>query len=284
MKIKNIQNKIQQDIAFTCGKKKLPHIFSKDELKKYLAYVEDIRIVVIIFLGVFLGLRIGEMIKLTWSDIDLDRKLLKIVDGKNTKRYKSGYGKDRIIPILDPFIRILQYWKAMNPKEIYVIPHQNSDGREKSQNKTRFLSIVRTFQKNMNKDLEQLGLLEVDYYQKDGKPRYTLHSHSLRHTCGCNLRKKGMKIEDIRDYLGHEDIKSTQVYAELTKEDLRENVYLAYNYPKQRNFNPPIEQPSIQFSPDKESLRLLNDNLRMMLELKKSNGGIVNEYMPQQKI
>ncbi len=195
MKIRNVRSKMQQDRAFTCGKNKLPHIFSKDELKKLLAVVDDVRMVMVIFLGTFLGLRIGEIVKLKWTEVDFDRKNIKVLDGKNTKRYKSGYGKDRIVPALDPFLSILKSWKAMNPNEIYVIPHPNSEGREKSENFKRFNSVVRTFQKSFTRLLRELGLLEVDYYQKNKTPRYKLHLHSLRHTCGCNLRKRGMKIE-----------------------------------------------------------------------------------------
>ncbi len=284
MKGNKLNDKVYHDRVLTCGKKKLPHIFSKDELKQLIATLEDIKMVVIVFMGVFLGLRIGEMIKLKWSEVDFDGKIIKVLDGKNTKRYKSGYGKDRIVPVLDNFLNILKSWKNINPTEVYVIPYQNSENREKSENVKRYLTVVRMFQKNFTKYLRSQGLLEVDYYQKNKSPRYKLHLHTLRHVCGCNLRKKGMNIEDIRDYLGHEKIETTQIYAELTKEDLRENVYQAYNYPKQRRFQAPTEAMTIELTPDKESLRLMNENLRMMMELRKQSKVIMNEYMPQQTL
>lgn len=81
----------------TCGKKKLPYVPTRDEILKILSYTDDIRLGFCIFAGCFQGLRIGEIVSMRWSDVDLVNGELRVLDGKNTRRYKSGYGKDRIV-------------------------------------------------------------------------------------------------------------------------------------------------------------------------------------------
>lgn len=54
----------------TCGKKKLPYVLSKQQLLHLLTFVKDVRFVMIIFIGCFQGLRIGEMLRLQWENVE----------------------------------------------------------------------------------------------------------------------------------------------------------------------------------------------------------------------
>ncbi len=245
--------------AFTCSKKKLPYVPTKDEIMKLLAYVDDVRLGFAIYTGVFQGLRIGEIVTLRWNNVDLINGELRILDGKNTRRYKSGYGKDRIVPINNMFLPLWKAWRLMNPDQEYVIPSDDRFGvRAEDKN------IVRQMQKKLSIALEKAGMLEVDYYQKNGVPRYKYHTHSFRHVCGTNLRRAGMKIEDIRDFLGHDDIDTTQIYTELTKDDLKEVSHVAYAYPKSN-----LGMPQIEISVDKDTLVLQKEIIEKQLELAK---------------
>jgi len=257
MNPKNIQ---QTDRRFTCGKKKLPYVPSKEHVLELLSYVDDVRLGFCIFAGSFQGLRIGEIIGLKWCDVDLVHGELKVLDGKNTRRYKSGYGKDRIVPINDMFLKTWKVWRLMNPEQEYVIAGDDRFGVRPT-NK----SLIRQFQSKLSNALEKSKLLEVDYYQSNGVPRYKYHMHSFRHVCGTNLRRAGMKIEDVRDFLGHDDIETTQVYTELTKDDLREISNIAYAYPKS---NLGLQKmPQVEISYDKETLQLQKEIIEKQLEL-----------------
>lgn len=44
--------------------------------------------------------------------------------------------------------------------------------------------------------------------------------HLLRHTCACTLLK-GMKLDEVQVYLGHERIDTTRIYAKTDMEQLR---------------------------------------------------------------
>jgi integrase len=253
-------NTNQNERVGTCSKKRLPYVPTSDEILKILSYVDDIRLGFCIFAGCFQGLRIGEIIRMSWADVDLVNGELRVLDGKNTRRYKSGYGKDRIVPINDMFLPIWKAWRLMNPEQSHVIPANDKFGARITEK-----VLIRYMQQKLSKALENSDLLEVDFYQADGKPRYKFHTHSFRHVCGTNLRRAGMKIEDVRDFLGHDDIETTQIYTELTKDDLREVSHLAYAFPKATTaLKGNIQQ---QVGMDKESLILQKEILEKQLEL-----------------
>lgn len=48
--------------------------------------------------------------------------------------------------------------------------------------------------------------------------------HSLRHTVGADLRKRGADIRDIQEVLRHADIGTTQIYTQMAREDLRKKL------------------------------------------------------------
>jgi site-specific recombinase XerD len=54
----------------------------------------------------------------------------------------------------------------------------------------------------------------------EGKPRYNLHQ--LRHTRGTELIEQGQRMEIVQRALGHRDPRSTQLYAELSDNQMRE--------------------------------------------------------------
>lgn len=243
-------------------KKKLPAIPSKEEILKLLAYVQDVRIGFTIFTCCFQGLRLGEIINLKWKDVNLQHGELKVVDGKNPRRKKSGYGKDRIVPINNMFIEIWKSWHAMNQEEEYVIPDVSHNGKRAPSD-----TLLRRFQKRLYLYLEKADLLEVEFLQSNKNPRYNYHFHTFRHVCGANLRRAGMSLENIRDFLGHADVDSTQIYTELTKEDIKEASHIAYAYPKSHLGMQKLPQVEVTF--DRETLLLQKEILEKKLELAK---------------
>jgi len=248
------------------AKKKLPKILTKEQLISMLKKVDSPHIAMAIFLGVFFGLRISEMSYsprkqnhvLKWSEVNLEHGEITILDAKNTKRYKTGYGKDRIVPIFDEFIHIFKMWKALCPESEYLVPHQKGGNRPIG---------IRHIQDKTSNALDKAGLWEVESHQRDGKPRYKHHFHTFRHVCATNLLRRGLPIEQVKEFLGHEKLETTMVYLNIVKDDLKEAITQVYAYPKQRNYFLPREQPVIQVSKDMESLKLENENLKLKMQL-----------------
>ncbi len=250
------------------AKKQLPKLPDKEKLVRMLREVDSPHVAMSMFLGIFFGVRISEISYsprkdnhvLKWSEVDLRVGEITILDGKNTKRYKSGYGKDRIVPIFDEFIHVFKLWKAVCPESEYVIPHQKGGNKP---------ICLRQLQDKTSEAFDRAGLLEVVSYQRNGRPRYKYHFHSFRHICATNLLRRGLAIEQVKEFLGHEKIDTTMVYLNLVKDDLKEAVTHAYAYPKQRNYFLPAQQgaPVVQVSKDVEALKLENENLKLKMQL-----------------
>jgi site-specific recombinase XerD len=66
---------------------------------------------------------------------------------------------------------------------------------------------------------QRLDELMKEYCTLAGIPREKAHFHSLKHSCGTILlsdRKES--IVDVQRHLGHADIRSTMIYAQLTEQ------------------------------------------------------------------
>ena len=53
-----------------------------------------------------------------------------------------------------------------------------------------------------------------------------IHFHTLRHSFASRLIQKGASVFVVKELLGHEDIKTTQIYSHLQTQDLEEAVKL----------------------------------------------------------
>jgi len=45
--------------------------------------------------------------------------------------------------------------------------------------------------------------------------------HTLRHSIATHLIEKGVKVEQVRMFLGHSQLESTQIYTHISKEILK---------------------------------------------------------------
>lgn len=129
------------------------------------------------------------------------------------------------------------------------------------------------------------GLLIPDREQKDGVYRNKYPFHSLRHNCGTNLKRLGMPLEFIKDFLGHSNIQTTLVYIDLVKDDLRVELNKGCKRALELNGYAP-KAPKVRFELDRETLLLQKDILEKQLELAKMQrfGGVQYEAMPEQTI
>ena len=158
---------------------------------------------------IYTGLRIGELMALTWEDIDFKNKTLNVnksrakgkIDGKTIlyiKDPKSESGT-RIIPLSDRAIYALQ-----KIKEYSTELKLNSDNNLIVANTSSESNITRTVKSMLFRagcETEKCGL------------------HALRHTFGSLLLEKGVDLKTISYLLGHSDITVTaNIYLHITRE------------------------------------------------------------------
>ena len=133
------------------------------------------------------GLRRTEAYNLQIKDINFDKKIIFVHQGKNYK--------DRIIPINKSIYKALEHY-------IY-----NFRNLQKAKHNRLFLHTTRTLTNNL-KHLQQI----TDNKQIKSK-KLTLHI--LRHSIATHLLQNGMSIKNIAKFLGHSTLDSTQIYTHI---------------------------------------------------------------------
>lgn len=149
-------------------------------------------------LGLFAGLRAGEIFGLRWRDCDLERGVLTV-----SKSYKNETksGKTRNVPMPDELAEALRHWKSVCPptRENVVCPL--------SQDKTGTCGWHQTQRRRPEL---------TNVYRAAGLPVPGAPWHCLRHSYASLFVQSGGSIVTLQKLLGHSDIKTTMVYAHLT--------------------------------------------------------------------
>jgi integrase/recombinase XerD len=151
------------------------------------------------------GLRRSEAYHLDISDINFEKQLLHV-------RKAKGY-KERLVPLTANGIAYLQNY-------LYDGRPYFSTGKEEALFVTHYGKRLGSQQMLLRlKILIQLtGNAELQ--QKD------IHLHTLRHSIATHLLQNGMKLERIKDFLGHSSLESTQIYTHfLETENQKEYEY-----------------------------------------------------------
>jgi integrase/recombinase XerD len=167
-------------------KKKLPVVFSAEEVKRVLDCVHRFPYQVCLHTIYACGLRLLEGTRLRVKDIDSERKMIHVVEGKG--------GKDRYVPLPDHTLRLLRHlW----------LTHRNPDWMFPARNGLEAMDAS-ALQKAF-----QAALRESDVH-KDAS------IHTLRHSYATHLLEAGVDLRIIQSYLGHASPATTAIYTHLT--------------------------------------------------------------------
>ncbi|MBI5065107.1 tyrosine-type recombinase/integrase, partial [Candidatus Woesearchaeota archaeon] len=189
-------------------RRKYPNVFYKKEIVAVFNELEDAKTSVASFLTFFCALRISETCNLKWIDIDLDNKMLKIVDGKG--------GKDGYVPISQVCIPILRKWKAMNPEEEYFLPPEKGEVSRTLQKRALFVRF--------KKALRKAGLEIKTEKNARGSEQHQYKFHTLRHSRCTHLINNGVPIPKVQYFMRHDRIDTTMTYTWITNPELNKMV------------------------------------------------------------
>jgi integrase len=142
-----------------------------------------------LYLLITLGLRKMEVLSLRWENIDLEKNTAFLADTKS--------GTPRHVILNSLALELLtEMASEIDDTNPWLFPSNSSSGHLTEIRKT-FESIT-----------EQA---EIDDFR----------IHDLRRSFASNLINAGVSIYEIRDLLGHADVRTTQIYAHLDKESLQ---------------------------------------------------------------
>lgn len=174
-------------------------ILSPEEFDRLLAGAAP-HLKPIIATGYYTGMRLGEILPLTWDKIDFKARVIRLEAGDTKDR------EPRAIPILDPLIEVL---KAI-PRGIHG-PVFKYAGRGITDIETGIAGAC-----------EKAKIL----YGRRVKGGFTFHD--LRHTFNTNMRKAGVAESVIMDITGHSTRAMFDRYNTVDQED-REKASLQLN-------------------------------------------------------
>lgn len=144
------------------------------------------------------GLRISELVNLKITDVDLDNCFIRVF-GKGKK--------ERIVPVSEIALKYLV---------IYVKNYRNEIL------KTHVSDYL--FISNCYKNISRQGFFKILKAEcKRAGIEKNVSPHVLRHSFATHLLKHGADLRIIQELLGHEDISTTQIYAHLVNEKMKDD-------------------------------------------------------------
>lgn len=182
----------------------LPEVLSTEEIDRMEAAIdlskwEGQRNKAIIELLFSCGLRVSELVSLKFNDIFEREKFLRII-GKGDK--------ERLVPISDSALHEIKLWlydrnlmKIKPGEQEYVFLNR----RGAHLTRTMILIMIK-------RTAEEAGITK------------TVSPHTLRHSFATELLKGGADLRAIQEMLGHENIKTTQIYTHIDITTLREEI------------------------------------------------------------
>ena len=141
------------------------------------------------------GLRRAELCRLKVSDIDSQRMMIRVVQGKGNV--------DREVPLSPKLLETLRlYWRWMRPKT-YLFPGTEKGWRADKPITTKMIYAA------------------VQFAAKRASLNKHVTPHTLRHSYATHQLEAGVELKTLQVLLGHEDLATTSLYLHLSKKHLQ---------------------------------------------------------------
>jgi len=172
-------------IAYAREPQKLPVVLSADEVVRFLEAIPSVKSRTALTTVYAAGLRVSEVVRLAVADIDSERMVIRVEQGKG--------GRDRYVMLSPRLLEILRvYWRIVRPDH-WLFP-----GRDR------------------NRPLDQQVLHTACKYARLAagltKP---VTVHTLRHSFATHLLENGTNVRIIQVLLGHANLQSTVRYTRV---------------------------------------------------------------------
>ncbi len=189
------------DISLERSEKKLPQILTSEEVELLLDQpkctdMKGYRDRAMLELLYATGIRVSELISMNIDDVKLSAGIVKC----------STHGKERFIPMYPAAIRAVSDYINLVRGQMIASPTEEA----------LFVNV------NGERMTRQGFWKVIKHYQETAKIDKDITPHTLRHSFAAHLLENGADLRSIQEMLGHADISSTQVYAQLVKKQLKD--------------------------------------------------------------
>ena len=161
---------------------KLPIVLSPEEVLRFLSCVQSIKHRTILTVCYAAGLRISEAVHLKVADIDSERMVIRVEQGKGQK--------DRFVMLSPKLLEVLRAWWPVEKPKQWLFPGDRVDSC-------------------ISSDAVELACQKAHLHCGIAKP---ITPHSLRHGFATHLLESGTDVRTIQLLLGHHSLATTARY------------------------------------------------------------------------
>src|SRR5664280_409714 len=189
------RHQFREFLPYPKTRRKLPNILSQEEVARLINASSGLfqRTLLMVLYGT--GMRRSEIARLKLADIDSQRMVIHVVNGKG--------GKDRDLPLSPTLLETLRaLWRWLKPR-VYLFPSR------------------------MHRDREQPITDKIVWRAcaeaaKRAGIRKRVTPHLVRHSWATHLLEAGTDLRSIQLLLGHEDLEVTARYLHLSQQHLQQ--------------------------------------------------------------
>jgi integrase len=186
--------------------------FTLAELRRVLDTAGDSEMRGLILFGIYTGQRLGDVARLTWQQVDLEKGVARFIQKKTRHRLE--------LPLARPLLDYLLTLSAPDDAALPVFPEAAAAAEKK----------IGTLSNRFSDLLADAGLVEARTHQAEKSGRNAkrqtsaLSFHSLRHSAVSLLKASGATDAMAMAIAGHESAAISRHYTHLTADDLRATV------------------------------------------------------------
>ena len=186
---------LHEHIPFPKRPRILPTVLSPDEVQQLIASAKNLMHRAMLMTLYATGLRRSELCQLKVADIDSERMVIRVRQGKGAR--------DRDVLLSPTLLETLrEYWRWMKPRT-YLFP-----------------GLVKGWRADVPISPKVVGMAVEAARERAGiEKRVT--AHTLRHSFATSMLEGGADLRSIQMLLGHRDLADTAIYLHLSRRHLQ---------------------------------------------------------------
>ncbi len=186
---------LPDEIPFPKQRRRLPIILSQEEVTRLIDFAANPLHRAVLMTLYWTGIRRGELVKLRIGDIDTQRMVIHVYQGKGNR--------DREVQLSKTLLEELRgYWRWMRP-QTYLFP-----GYENCRRTDTPISAKAVWHA-CRQAAKRAGIVKK------------LSPHSLRHSYATHQLDAGADLASVQNLLGRADVRDTMIYLHLSKRHLQ---------------------------------------------------------------